>query len=314
MKPLPVLVATAAVIALSSCSTAPAGPDDDRVQVVASTNVYGDLTATIGGDHVAVTSIITSPAQDPHSYEASAQDQLAISRAGLVVLNGGGYDPFMQLLLDAAGTRPATVNAVEASGLLPPATPDAGDGHDDGPGDHDHAAGLNEHVWYDLHAVPAIVDAIAHELAALDPDHAAEFDANARALVAEVDALHARAHVLEHEAGGGRFAATEPVAVHLLTSAGLTDVTPPAFAEAIEEGADVPPAALLSILNLVEGGDLVLLAHNEQTSSPETERVVAAAQRAGVPTASFTETLPEGEHFVSWMAGNLDRIEEALGR
>lgn len=317
MKSLPIAFGTAAVLALSACATAPAPSDDGRIQVVASTSVYGDLAATIGGEFVSVSSIIASPALDPHSYEASAQDQLALSRADLVIYNGGGYDAFIELLLDAVGTDPAVVNAVEASGLLPADAldlDDVEDNHDHAADDHDHdhIAGFNEHVWYDLHAVPRIVEEIAHELADLDPEHAATFESNAAALAAAVDALHDRAHELADDFDGERFASTEPVAVYLLAGVGLDDATPPEFAEAIEEGADVPPAALLGILSIIDGGELAVLAYNEQTTSSETERVLAAAESAGLPVVSFAETLPDGEDYVSWMADNLDRLEAAL--
>src|SRR5689334_11211106 len=92
-------VAAAAALALSGCSAASAGSDDGTLRVVASTNVYGDIAATIGGDDIKVTSLMDDPAQDPHSFEASAQNQLAVSKADVVIENGGGYDDFMQSLL-----------------------------------------------------------------------------------------------------------------------------------------------------------------------------------------------------------------------
>ena len=65
------------------------------------------IAAAIGGEQRHVTSIIDSAAQDPHSYEASAQDQLAISKADVIVENGGGYDPFIDTLIDAAAPTPS---------------------------------------------------------------------------------------------------------------------------------------------------------------------------------------------------------------
>ena len=89
----PLALAAASVLALAGCAGS-AGPaatsDDGKLQVVASTNVYGDIASAIGGDLLDVQSIITSFAQDPHSYEASARDQLTVSRAGLLIENGGG--------------------------------------------------------------------------------------------------------------------------------------------------------------------------------------------------------------------------------
>ena len=111
-------LAAASVLALAGCAGATPGSSgssaaaDGKVQVVASTNVYGDIAAAIGGDRVDVTSIISSTAQDPHSYEASAKDQLTISRAGLIIENGGGYDSFMDGLLEGSEAR--VIDAVAA--------------------------------------------------------------------------------------------------------------------------------------------------------------------------------------------------------
>lgn len=132
MRLLPTLaLASAATLVLAGCSGASGSSDDSGlVRVVASTNVYGDIAASIGGDLVDVTSIISNQAQDPHSYEATARDQLTLSKAQLVVANGGGYDPFIDTLLGGNhNSDVVTVTATEVSGL-------EGDGHaDDGPDD-----------------------------------------------------------------------------------------------------------------------------------------------------------------------------------
>src|SRR5690606_11248985 len=95
---------SASSLILAGCSTAAGGgeADDGRIQVTASTNVYGALVEQIGGDRVEVTSIITSASQDPHSYEASARDRLTVQDADLVIKNGGGYDAFIDTLLDGS--------------------------------------------------------------------------------------------------------------------------------------------------------------------------------------------------------------------
>ena len=79
------------------------GAGDGVVEVVASTSVYGDIVRSVGGGKVRVTSIINRTSQDPHSYEATTQDKLAVSKAELVVENGGGYDDFFSTL--AANTE-----------------------------------------------------------------------------------------------------------------------------------------------------------------------------------------------------------------
>jgi zinc/manganese transport system substrate-binding protein len=311
---LPAL-ATASVLAaagLTGCAATPAA-DDGRLSIVASTNVYGDIAAQIAGDAADVTSIITSAGQDPHSYEASAQDQLAIADADLVIHNGGGYDAFIDTLLDASGNADVEVlDAVEISGLAPDGEDDEhaeDEGDDDG---HGHIEGFNEHVWYSFHSMEAVAQEIAEHLGELDPANAESYDANYAKFAATLEALEERAHELHEDFEGTGVAVTEPVPVYLLAELGLDDLTPEAFSEAIEEGADVPPLALDDTLQLIADGAVALVAYNEQTAGPETEKVRAAAEAAGIPVISFTETLPDGADYLSWMTDNLEAVASAL--
>jgi len=279
-------VATIALLALAGCS-APQ-QDDGLVHIVASTSVWGDIASQIAGDHADVTSLIDGSDIDPHSFEASARDQLAISEADLIIANGGGYDPFMESLAEAAGSTAAEIDAYEASGL----------------------SDSNEHVWYSFAGTAQVVAAIVEQLSALDAGNAEAYAANGDALTEQIAALETRANGLARE---GDVAVTEPVPVYLLQSVGLTNATPADFTEAIEEGNDVPPLALQETLDLFASGSVLLLAYNSQTASPETERVRQAAEDAGVPVVEFTETLPDGADYVSWMTANLDALQTALG-
>jgi zinc/manganese transport system substrate-binding protein len=315
-----------AALALSGCASGGTGAADaasDGISVVASTNVYGDIASTIGGDAVTVTSIIDSAAQDPHSFEATAQDQLTVSTAAVVIENGGGYDPFIDTLVEAAGADDAVVlNASELSGLIPgeESTEHAEDEHTEdehtedahAEGEHDHIEGFNEHVWYSFDAMDALASELAHELGEIDPDEAATFEENYEAFSADLDTLRDSAAAIATDHEGEGVAITEPVPLYLLEAAGLVNATPEAFSEAIEEGTDVSPAVLAETLALVEGGDVSLLAYNEQTAGAETERVLTAAQAASVSVVDFTETLPEGDDYIGWMSANLEAVADAL--
>lgn len=309
------LIAAATGVALTGCATA--APAAEGLSIVASTNVYGDLASTIAGDLATVTSIIDSAAQDPHSYEASAQDQLAIAGADLVIENGGGYDPFVDVLVEGSGTTAIVVSAVEVAGLVEDDDhaeddDDHGD-EDDAHGDeHGHLDGANEHVWYDVHVMGDIAAAIADALVSVDASNADTYEQNLAAFEAELETLEAELEQVASDLGGGTVASTEPVPAYLLAELGLDDATPADFLEAIEEGADVPPLALQQTLDLIDAGEVRLLAYNEQTASPETERVRAAAEGVGIPVVSFTETLPEAQDYVSWMRANIEAVAEAL--
>ncbi|MDR1823794.1 MAG: zinc ABC transporter substrate-binding protein [Bifidobacteriaceae bacterium] len=268
-------------------------PTESDLTIVASTNVWGDVAAAVAGDLASVTSLITGSAQDPHEFEASAQDRLALEKAGLVIKNGGGYDPFMDTLLASGGGEAGVLDAVVVSGY------EAGEG-------------FNEHVWYDLPTVDRVAAAVSQELSRLDPDNAATYQANYEAFAGELSEVAASATALKATAAGRGVAITEPVPLYLLEAAGLVNLTPGAFSEAVEDGDDVPPRVLLETLDLFSGDGIALLAYNAQTANATTEQVRTAAEAAAVPVVDFAETLPEGQTYIEWQQGNVDRLAAAL--
>ncbi|WP_434315648.1 metal ABC transporter solute-binding protein, Zn/Mn family [Leifsonia sp. P73] len=289
-------LAAATVAALTGCSAGSAA-DDGKVRVVASTNVYGDIASTIAGNAVEVTALMSDPAQDPHSFEASAQSQLAVSKADILIENGGGYDDFMNTLRSGSKNTKATVlNVVDISGR--------------------NAAGgeFNEHVWYDVPTIQKFTTALTDALSKADPAQKATFAANAQAFSTKLGALQHREAELKTKYAGVGVAITEPVPLYLLEASGLVNKTPEKFSAAIEAGTDVSPLVLQQTLALFSGHKVRLLAYNEQTSGPETDRVRAAATAAGIPVVPVTETLPKGKDYVSWMNANLDAVGAALAK
>ena len=342
---LPVLgLGAASALVLAGCAgTAETGDDaNGKLAVVASTNVYGQIAAEVGGELVDVTSIVSNESQDPHSFEPSARDQLAVSKADLIIENGGGYDAFIDALIESSGTEAPVITAVEyshdwpdnAGHADPPAdgasaddaqmdtaetdtaetdaAADEADEHAADDHDHEHVEGFNEHVWYDPHTIAHVASAIADELGALSPADAETFIANAEAFGAEVETLEASLGDIGAAHGGEKVFVTEPVPVYLIEAAGLENATPEAFSEAVEEGQDVAPATLLESLALVQGGDVSVVITNVQTGGAETQEIVAEADGLGIPVIAFSETLPEGETYISWMQANIEALNTAL--
>jgi zinc/manganese transport system substrate-binding protein len=319
----PALAAVAGLgLLLSGCAapsaSAPSQSGGGAIEVVASTNVYGDIVKDIGGDKVQVTSIISRTSQDPHSYEATTQDKLAISKARLVVENGGGYDDFIhKLAADSNIGEDSIITAVEVSGLAPdeaaPSTETAAATPTEtatAPADeHGHGHGeFNEHVWYSVDAMAKVADAVAEKLAALDAASAQTFRDNAEAFKKELEGLQGKLDAVKAKAGGGHVAITEPVPGYLLESAGLVNEMPEEYSAAIEEGTDVPASVLKEATELAASPDIKLLAYNPQTEGPQTEVLKEAAEGAGVPVVNFSETLPEGKTYLQWMTENVDNL------
>lgn len=267
------------------------------IPVVASTDVYGDIAKAIGGSRVTVRSMIDSPAKDPHSYEADAQVQLALSKASVVIENGGGYDDFVDTLLKGASNpRAVVLNVATLSGY--DQRPKTGE--------------FNEHLWYDFATVKKLVTQLVARFSALDSAHSASFAANGEKFAARLGALQTAEAAIASTARGEGVAITEPVPLYLLTACGLVNLTPPSFSRAIEDGTDVSPIVLRQTLGLFSSRAVKLLAYNEQTGGPETSQVLAAATKAGVPAVPMTETLPVDTGYLQWMTDNLSAVKTAL--
>jgi zinc/manganese transport system substrate-binding protein len=265
------------------------------VPVVASTNVYGDIAKQIAGDRATVTSIISNPDADPHSYEANTRTQLELSKAKVVIENGGGYDDFVDTMLKSAGSSAKVLNVVDISGKKA-----SGGGE------------LNEHVWYDFPTIEKLADQLAAALAEADPVGASTFTANAGAFKQKVQQLEAKEASIKSAHTGAGVAITEPVPLYMLEACGLVNKTSGEFSAAIEEGTDVPAKVLQETLDLFAHKDVKLLAYNEQTTGAETEKVLNAAKANNIAVVAVTETLPGGKDYLSWMTGNLSAIETAL--
>ena len=329
-RPALALAGLAVGAVLRSGCSAPAG-SDEGTSIVATTNVYGAIAEAVAGELASVTSIIDSAAQDPHSYEPTVPDQLLLSKADIVIENGGGYDPFVDTMLGAVDSEGITViSASEVSGLLEgehgehgsaedhdaeheeQADSESTEEHSHEGDDHGHIEGFNEHVWYSFAAMDNLAHELAHELGALDAANAEQYERNYEEFAAGLDELTAQAETLRATHDGQAVAATEAVPHYLFETIGLVDLTPADFTAAVENGTDVAPAVLLETLDVIDGGEVALLAYNEQTAGAETQQLLKAAEQAGVPVVSFTETLPADAGYLAWMRANLESLSAAL--
>ncbi|WP_394159535.1 metal ABC transporter substrate-binding protein [Galactobacter valiniphilus] len=348
-------LATAGALVLSACGAAAPSQQQpstaEGLRVVASTTVYSSLVSEVLGDRGEVEALISSAGQDPHSYEASARDKLKLSKANLVVLNGGGYDAFAEQVVDSLAQRPPVLEAFEGEGHSHDHAAEessaedhahegeagsASDEHaDHDHADHDHAEEShaqseaptqttsadadhaehehgNEHVWYDLHLMKDFAGRVGDELAAIDPAGAAGYRERAAALAGKLGGLEERVEALQPSAKGRGYLMTEPVAQSLLEDAGLTNKTPEGLAEAIEEGDEISPLALKRAQDELRSGSVTVLAYNEQTTDEQTTLIKATAEQARVHVLSVSETPGADEDYLTWMGSTIDALEGAL--
>lgn len=298
------LVPVLAALALAGCAAAAGGGAGNglptaapthragQLAVVAAESLWGDVATQIGGPHVAVTSILTDPAQDPHEYESTVGDAAYVAAADVVIVNGAGYDPFMGRLL-SANPRPGrtTLTVAREAGVH---------------------AGANPHLWYDPAYVRDAARAIEREFARRQPASAPTFAAGLRRFLtgeARVDAVIAairRAHA------GAKVGYTEPVPGYLVAAAGLRLGTPRAFSIALENGGEPTPADSAHFEQAIRQHTVEALLLNTQIQDPETVRLASIARSSGVPVVDVTETLPRGQHLQTWQADQATSLLRAL--
>jgi zinc/manganese transport system substrate-binding protein len=272
---------------------------DGPIRVVASLKVWADIAAIVGGDYVESQAIITSDNQDPHSYEATAKDQLAVNQADLTIQNGGGYDEFFSLLEQKSPNQKRYMQS-DISFISAAAA------------DNSSPVKLNEHVWYDLESAKSAAGEIAYRLSLARPEKETYFQANATLFSAKVDMLINAQKSMREGLASKKIILTEALTAYMVYNLGIKSATPKSFAEAIENETDAPPAALKEIKNLISSKQVDAVVITQQTGSSQSDLIQSWAKAAGVPVLSFSESQPDSETYISWMRKNLDEFAKGL--
>jgi zinc/manganese transport system substrate-binding protein len=287
-----IIVLNLAVLGVAGCGSRGGG---STLDVVASTNVYGDITAQIGGAHVGVTSVLSDPNADPHLFEPGTQNGLAVAQAKVVIQNGAGYDDFMGRLESASpSSGRVVVTIADVLGV--------------------HGRDANPHLWYDVPRLPRIAGAIAAGLEEADPKHAAAYRDGLDRFVKSLRLLDEEVRRIRTRYAGRPIAYTEPVPGYLVAALGLRNLAPASFTRAIQNGSEPPAEAVASMNALIAGHRVDVLLYNSQAVSPITLRVRAAAQQAGIPVVGVTETLRPHLTFQQWQLDQARSLQRTLAR
>jgi len=269
---------------------APLARAETPINIVAAENFYGDLAKQIGGQRVAVTSVLSNPDADPHLFETSASTARDMAAAQVVVYNGADYDPWMVKLLSAAGRKPDTIVAADLLGRKP---------------------GDNPHLWYDPATFPAVAKALARDLEKLDPAHAADYEARLAAFDASFSTAITDVAQIKREHGGTEVTATEPVFGYMASALGFKMLNYP-FQIAIMNNAEPSPSEVIAFEKSLSDGQAKVLFYNSQVTDKTTERLLAIAKAHKVVVIGVTETEPNGMTIQSWFSGQLAEIKKDL--
>ena len=213
------LLRSAIAFAALCLATPAAAQSDGPIPVVATFSILGDMVERIGGEQVAVTTLV-GPDGDVHVYQPTPAAARAVSEAKILVVNGLEFEGWLDRLIDASDFRGLRVVATDGVAPIPYEDDHdeeehaAEEGHDHdhdhekhaakeehdhdheaheeaGAHDHHHHGAFDPHAWQSPANAVIYVDNITAALAKAYPENAETFYRNRAAYVAEIEALDA---------------------------------------------------------------------------------------------------------------------------
>ena len=263
------------------------------LQIVAAENFWGSLISQLGGTHVHVLSIVSDPNADPHEYESNTTDARAVADADYVIVNGAGYDSWMNKLLSAGGN--SARKTLEVSDLL------------------GKKEGDNPHFWYNPTYVNQVIAQMDQDLIAADPTDGAYYQQQYATLQTALAPYQNQIAAIKQEYAATPVGATEDIFMYFALATGLDLTTPPEFIQAVGEGNDPTAASVVEFQNQINTKQIKVLVYNEQTVTPITETIKALATAQGIPIVGITETtVPPDAPFQDWMSAEVIALQQAL--
>ena len=291
---LSLAVATIGVLfVLTGCSaTTPSA--NGKIVAVGAENQYADVIAQIGGKDVSVSSIMSNPNTDPHTFEASADVAREVSTAQIVVQNGLGYDQFMNKLESASTNSGRHVIVAQDVLHLADSTP-------------------NPHLWYSPKTMPAVASAIEKALVNIRPSDAAYFKARLARFNESLKPWLTALATFKSQHPGAAVAVTEPVADYALQVAGAHILTPFALQASVMNGTDPAPQDVTTQNGLFTGHRVKAFLYNRQVTEATTAAFLKLAIASHIPVVAVYETMPtDGYTYQSWMLAEVRALTSAV--
>jgi zinc/manganese transport system substrate-binding protein len=288
MKTVTGLIVALGLILTSAPSTRAA---DGKLNVVAAENFYGDVARQIGGDDVAVASVMSNPDQDPHLFETTPSTVRQIAAAQVVILNGADYDPWMDKMLKASPKPGRT--AIVVADLV------------------GKKAGDNPHLWYDPGTMPAAAKALTEAFAKADPAHKDGYDARLKTFLASINPIDEKIAAIRGRFAGTTVTASEPVFGYMANALGLK-MRNERFQLSIMNDTEPSAHDVAAFQDDLKGHKVRVMFYNKQASNKAVQTLVDLAHASKIPVVGVTETAPPNLSYQAWMLGELNDTEKAL--
>jgi zinc/manganese transport system substrate-binding protein len=299
------LVFVALLVATPAAAQTPAA--SDRLQAVASFSILGDLVRRVGGDAVAVTTLI-GPGIDAHTYDPAPADLVTLGEADIVFANGLGFEPWLDRFFESA--QPSAPRVVVTEGITPLPAGDELGASEGGRGAFD------PHVWHDVANAIVMVENIRDALTAADPGNAKPYAANAEAAIAELEALDAeiREEVATLPAERRKLVTSHDTFAYFARAYGFT-VLGTALGSLSTEVGDPSARDIALLIGEIEAAGVPAI-FAENVANPDLMAAIAAEAGVTLAPPLYTDALGSpgspGETYEGMMHSNVATIVAAL--
>lgn len=298
------LAGSAALIASTTFSLG------DGLNIVASFSILGDMAAQVGGDKVKVTTLV-GPDSDAHVYEPKPADAVAFAQAQVVLVNGLGFEGFMERLAKTSASTAMLVEVSKGAALI-----EAGDAHGDGAAaaidEHGHG-GIDPHAFQSVPNARIYVKNITNALCAANAENCETFKSNANAYDAKLAVLDSdiRAAVAAIPADKRAVITSHDAFGYLAHEYGLTFHAP----EGISTDSEASAADVAKLIDQIRGEKASAL-FVENISDPRLVNQISAETGIKVGGALYSDALsaPGGPAatYIDLMRHNIATIKGAI--
>lgn len=268
----------------------------EKINVVASFSILGDLVEQVTGDLANVQTIV-GPDADAHVYTPKTSDAKAVSDATVIFVNGLGFETWSQTLIETSGTQAKVIVATEGI------TPLKVDGE------------IDPHAWNAIPNGVIYVENIAKAMASIDPDNKARYEANAKAYSERLIAMHetAKSRLSQLPAENRTVVTAHDAFGYLENAYGLTFLAPVGIDTEAEPSAK-ELAELIDHLREVKAGALFV----ENITSPALIEQIARETGLKIGGRLFSDALSErggpATSYETMFEHNLNTLIEALSQ
>lgn len=302
-----IVVALASALILTGCSS----PSNQSAGIVVSSQNYANIAKSLMGDNpdaqFDVHVLLSSDAVDPHEFEPSAKNKLAISQAKAVFYAGTDFDAFVDPLLESVNFDPDYV--INSSYFV-----------------KENLAscftelclekGSNPHLWFDLDTISSSAKALTALYIKLKPEFKTDYEQAATEFQTKIKILKTKQDQIAEQNIDTTFFAPEAIANVLLLELGLKNVSSKTVANKIANEVELSLLEMQEIENQIKSGEVKIFVANQQVESEQAQQLLDVAESENIPVVYFGENSlceNKADKFLDCFDSKIDEVVKTLG-